>query len=158
MNNNMRRWNLQDYHGPLQVHMDVRNRAKCIRLKDGRLHVYETGAFPILLTGPDYILVDHALGKILQASCGQSIQITPIEIINVNSGSSLASYLDVKAAEEITPKTIANVDSSGSRAWHFMNSHLFVTKPVMDAIHEEGISGLMFYPGFRAFVAGLSTD
>jgi hypothetical protein len=142
---------LGDFRGPLHIEAYSPDFVKCFRLKDRRLHVYQGSAFPVLLTGPEHILANHALAEILQSTCGASIQGTPVDVMDVTSGNVLANYQDIKPYEEITPQTISGLDSSGSRAWHFERSHLFVTRPVAVAIFEAGFGGMIVSRGFEEF-------
>jgi hypothetical protein len=141
-------WHMRDYNGPVYVGSYVSGAADCVRLRDGRLHAFQAGVFPVLLAGPGYILAGRSLGRTLLALCGASIEAAPAQVINLNSGKTLARYVEIKPHDEIRPTTIRDVDASGFRAWHFRNEALFVTKPVMIALHKKRFQGLEFSPGF----------
>jgi hypothetical protein len=147
----------RDFVGPFHVSSHG-PAASCVRLKDGRLHVYQRGEFPDLLEGPEYILAGRALADVLRSACGRSLEIVPAQVINVATGEiATRDHFDVLPHEEITPETLQAVDSTASRAWHFRKSHLFVTKQVVLELQRAGFTSLQFDPGFSGFCGGVAS-
>jgi hypothetical protein len=140
---------LGNYAGPIHVYFRGPS-AQCVRLKDGRLHVYQRGVFPDLLDGPGYILASRALADVLLSSCGLSVQIVPAQVIHLPTGESLAEYFEILPHDEVTPQTAKTVDATGGRAWHFNKSHLFVTTQAALELQRSGFQSLQFERGFDA--------
>jgi hypothetical protein len=145
---------LGGYAGPIHVSSDASCPAQCVRLKDRRLHVWRRGNFPDLLNGPNYILARPALAKVLQTCCASSVEFAPAQVINVQTGRQLAKYYEVLPHDEVTPRTIGNVDSSGVRAWHYRKSYLYVTKRVALELQRRRFRALQYEPGFFGFCGG----
>jgi hypothetical protein len=138
--------------GPFCVFSRVKERAYCIRLRDGRFYDHRPGVFPDLLLTPQNILTSDALATVLQGACGNSVELLPAEVIDLQSKKLLARYVEVKPHDEITPSTVRQVDASGARAWHFHNAYLFVTKQVARAMQDAGFADVLeFSPGFAGF-------
>jgi hypothetical protein len=148
---------LRDYSGPIHVCSHAMNAARCVRLQDGRFHVFQAGSFSDLMDGPDYILLSPALAESLRRSCGSSLDIVPAQVIDVRTGRSLAQLLEVRPHEELTPETLRTVDATGSRAWHFRKSHLFVTKQVVLELQQARLGSLQFSPGFTEFAGDVAS-
>ena len=148
---------MKDFTGPFHV-WSRESAASCVRLKDGRMHVYRPGSFPDLLDGPEYILASHALADALREACGASMEVAPVEVINVATGEKKSQhYFDILPHEEVTPEAVRTVDATGKRAWHFRKSHLFVTGKVVLELQSAGFTSLQFEPGFRAFCGGVAS-
>jgi hypothetical protein len=151
----LHRW--KEWPGPFHV-WSHEPAAKCVRLKDGRLHVYQRGSFPNLLDGTEYILASRNFANALRDACDSSVEIVPAQVINAATGETLAKHFEVLPCEEVTLETLATVTTSGSRAWHFNKSHLFVTKQVVLDLHGAGFTSLEFSPGFSAFCGGVTAE
>jgi hypothetical protein len=143
---------IDGYAGPVHVWSDGL-RARCVRLGDGCFHVFQRGDFTDLLDGPDYILAVPRLAAALRTLCPSTVEIVPAQVVNIQSGQSLASYEEVRAREEITPGMIETVDAQGDRAWHFKRRHLFVTKHVALLLRRRGFPSRGYSRGFSEFIA-----
>ena len=125
--------------------------AQCVRLRDGRLHVFQPGSFPPFLTGHQFILADQELAHVLHRLCGPALEVAPVDVIHYPTEKLLAKYLDIRPTAEVTPATVRQVDASGTGAWHFAHSHLFVTQQVAADLQAIGYGRLRYSDGFEDF-------
>ena len=136
---------------PLPIHVSLGGfgHAQCVRLRDGRFHVFQPGTFPALLTGPDHILADTNLAGLLQRLCGPALFAMPAEVIHLPTGQNLAEYFELSPQDEVTPDTLRQIDASGIGVWHFAHSHLFVTDQIAVELRAAGYERLRYASGFR---------
>jgi hypothetical protein len=69
------------------------------------------------------------------------------------TGKHLHGYSELRPREQITRDEILKLKFPDARVWRYEagGSHLFVSKPVMQAIQAERILGLHFCPGLSSF-------
>lgn len=102
-----------------------------------------------LLHGEDHTLVSRELGDVLARCCPHGLELAPADVLDAPTGRQLDGYRELLPREQITREEIVRLKPRDARLWRYAagGSHLFVSKPVMQAIQTERILGLHFWPG-----------
>jgi hypothetical protein len=120
--------------------------------QNGRLYVL-TGCTPVhLISGSDHILVSPDLRTVLQRHCGESVGFESASVYDCATGHAVTEYAELRLPFEVSPESLFRVEPEGGHAWHFGNSHLFVSEGAAAEIERSGILGLVFAPGFSDFL------
>jgi len=124
---------------------------RCVRLQDGRFHLFWPGPLTNLFYGTDHILVSEAFADVLRDVCVHCLDLRCTELVKAVTGERFGYYYEVLPYDEITPADINSVRASGCHAWHFCRRHLFVSPTVIEYIRQRGIGELSYSLGFSRF-------
>jgi hypothetical protein len=121
-------------------------------LSDGAFRFLRFGQISDLFCGPDFILASLDFAAELARLEVGGLSVTSVKL---QAGALCQiDLVELHLNEEITPENISSVDASGTRAWHFRKSNLFVSSLVAAALAERPVgSKLDFSPGFSAFAS-----
>src|SRR5687767_14411619 len=104
-----------------------------------------------LLQGEDHILVSREVGDVLARCCPDRLELHPAVVLDAPSGKHLDGYRELRPHEKITRADILRLKPWNARVWRYGGGHLFVSRPVIQAIQDERILGLHFLPGLSGF-------
>lgn len=105
-----------------------------------------------LLPGKDHILVSRELGDVLARCCPDGLELLPADVMDAPSGKHLDGYAELRPREQITREDVLRLKPRDARVWRYRGGHLFVSRPVVQAIRSERILGLHFLPGLSGFL------
>ncbi len=143
--------------GRLPLCVRVRDRlssAKLFRLRDGRFQIVQSGQMPVLINGPNHVLVRAELAAILIGAHPEGAQLIPAVIYDRSANHERSDYSELVLAQEITFDNIEQLDVSGLKMWRFKlehTLHVFVSPDLKDRLVAEGLSMLEYSPGFSQF-------
>src|SRR5581483_1523648 len=121
---------------------------RCVRLADGRFHLFKPGPLAHLLYGGDFILASETFAELLRETCSHCLDFRRTEIVQIATGERFGIYFEIIPYDEIAPESIGKVSTVGFHAWRYGSSDLFVTQAVADEIQKRGFDGITFSPGF----------
>jgi hypothetical protein len=128
--------------------------ASCVRMKDGRFHVFQRGEYRDLLCGSDFILASPRMANVLERCCGEEMRLVPTQLVNAATDTKLADYCEVLPLVEVTTNTIRQLDATGYHVWHYRRQFLVVTKAVAVEFLNSGVSQLHFEKGLAHTLYG----
>jgi hypothetical protein len=124
---------------------------RCVRLQDGRFHIIWTGLLGNLFYGSRYILASEPFADLLRSSCASCLDLRPTELVQATHRDTFGVYYEIMPHAEVTPENVKRVSVSGLHAWHFHQTHLFVSPGLARLIRKQGFDDLSFSPGFSRF-------
>jgi len=124
---------------------------RCARLQDGRFHLIRTGLLGNLFYGSRYILASEPFADLLRSSCDSCLDLRSTELVQATSRDTFGVYYEIMPHAEITPENVKMVSNSGLHAWHFHQTHLFVSPGLARLIRKQEFDDLSFSPGFSRF-------
>jgi hypothetical protein len=124
---------------------------RCVRLQDGRFHLMWTGLLGNLFYGSRYILASEPFADLLRSSCVSCLDLRPTELVQATNRDTLGIYYEIMPHTEISPENVKRVPTSGLHAWHFHQTHLFISPQLAQLIRKLGFNDLSFSPGFSCF-------
>lgn len=133
---------------------DRLNSVKLFRLRDGRFQIVQSGHMPVLINGPDHVLVRAELATVLIGIHPEGVRPIPAVIYDRSANHERSDYSELVLAQEITFDNIERLDVSGLRMWRFRlehTLHVFVSPELKDRLVAEGLSMLEYSPGFSQF-------
>jgi hypothetical protein len=116
------------------------------RLRDGRFQIVKDGELGPILCGPDYVLVNRELGKVLHGLCGSDLQFEPASIVDPAAKVTRTDFLEICARQELTPEMLSAGEALIGNAWLCGKGTLIVSRQVRDAIAMGAIAGVQFSP------------
>jgi len=124
---------------------------RCVRLQDGRFHLMWSGLLGNLFYGSRYILASEPLADFLHGACGSCLDLRPTELVQATNRDTFGIYYEIMPHAAITPENVKRVPTSGLHAWHFLQTHLFVSPPLARLLRKQGFPDLTFSPAFSRF-------
>jgi hypothetical protein len=124
---------------------------RCVRLQDGRFHIIWTGLLGNLFYGSRYILASEPFADLLRSSCASCLDLRSTELVQATNRDTIGVYYEIMPHAEVTPENVKRVSVSGLHAWHFHQTHLFVSPGLARLIRKQGFDDLSFSPGFSRF-------
>jgi hypothetical protein len=104
-----------------------------------------------LFYGSRYILASEALADLLRSTCASGIDLRSTELVQATNRDTFGIYYEIMPHTEITPENVKRVPATGLHAWHFHQTHLFVSPGLARVIRKQGFEDLSFSPGFSHF-------
>ena len=144
---------MKDWKGPFHFDVGCLNPMRCMRLQDGRFHVFESGEPAVLLTGSDFILAQDPILSILKKLCANKAEFKDATVMQTVKETTWSGYCEIIPHEEILPDTIDCIDYSGFNLWRYGRGNLFVSLAVKNELLNSNIKGVSFTPGFSGFAS-----
>lgn len=142
---------MKEWDGPFHIFANVTTAMDCLRLDDGRFHVYRSGQPAILLSGYGFILVKDPIISIFQKFCAKEADFKDAIVMQTVTGETWNGYYEIVPHEEISPDVINTIDDTGFKLWHFNRKALFISSAVRNELLNSNIEGISCLPGFLGF-------
>jgi hypothetical protein len=110
-----------------------------------------SGLLGNLFYGSRYILASEPLADFLHGACGSCLDLRPTELVQATNRDTFGIYYEIMPHAAITPENVKRVPTSGLHAWHFLQTHLFVSPPLARLLRKQGFPDLTFSPAFSRF-------
>ena len=136
----------KNYQGPWLLTSREWNTMRCLKLQDGRFHVYKRGITSSLIEGYEFILASRPLATLIKETCQSLVEVQPVVVMNIATGEEWPDYFELDPLQWIRYPELP--DASGYQVWHFRRSTLFVSPVLKDEITRSGIADLEFGPGW----------